>query len=167
MKSLFVLTVLFSFTLFAQQPVRQDSTLFDFWVGNWDLSWKNANGTASTGTNIITKILDGTAIQENFTALTGSTKGYKGQSVSILDAQTGVWKQTWIDNQGAYMPFTGGSDGPSRFFAQEFMKNGKLVKQKMVFHDITKEMFVWDWMSSPDSGKSWTINWSVNYRRMK
>jgi len=167
MKYFFVFTILFSFTLFAQQPARQDSTLFDFWVGNWDLVWKERDGTTATGTNIVTKILDGKAIRENFSGLTGQSKGFKGESISILDNRTREWKQTWIDNQGAYMPFIGGSDGSSRFFSQEFTKNGKLVKQKMVFHDITKESFVWDWMSSPDSGKTWTINWSINYKRMK
>ncbi|MCE9537670.1 MAG: hypothetical protein K8R85_00405, partial [Bacteroidetes bacterium] len=147
--------------------VRQDSTLFDFWVGEWDLTWKDPDGSTAYGKNSVTKILDGKVITENFAGLTGQSKGYKGQSISILDNRTGTWKQTWVDNQNAYLPFTGGADGANRFFEQEFLKNGKLQKGKMIFRDITKEKFAWDWMSSADSGKTWNIQWSIQYSRKK
>lgn len=35
---------------------------FDFWLGDWALSW----GNGATGTNQITAILDGHVIRENF-----------------------------------------------------------------------------------------------------
>jgi len=28
---------------------------FDFWIGSWNVSWKNADGTTTTGTNIISR----------------------------------------------------------------------------------------------------------------
>ena len=39
---------------------------FDFWVGEWELSWKNDKEETETGTNKNVKILDGCAVQENF-----------------------------------------------------------------------------------------------------
>ena len=164
MRIIFI-TLVFSLPLFGQQMQKQDSTLFDFWIGTWDLTWKDPDGTTATGRNIITKILDGAVIQENFTGLSGQAKGYKGQSNSVLDSRTGMWKQTWVDNQNAYLPFTGGADGENRFFEHEFMKNGKLQKGKMIFRNITKNAFVWDWMKSIDGGTSWKIEWSINYQR--
>lgn len=163
------LTFFFSFSLFAQQTVRQDSTLFDFWVGSWDLTWKDPDSTTAHGTNTITKTLDGKVIHENFEGLTGQSKGFKGESISILDNRTGEWKQTWVDNQSAYLPFTGGGTiSGERYFGQEFVgKKGALVKQKMVFHNITSAAFVWDWMSSLDSGKTWNVQWTINYQRKK
>ena len=70
MRQFFFILLLFS-TAFSQQSAKQDSSLFDFWVGEWNLTWKDPDGSTATGTNIITKILDGTVIQENFTGLTG------------------------------------------------------------------------------------------------
>jgi len=37
-----------------------------FWIGEWALTWDNADGTKGRGTNRIEKILDGKVIQENF-----------------------------------------------------------------------------------------------------
>ncbi len=156
-----------TFSQHSKQPFRQNSSLFDFWIGEWDLTWNDPDGSVATGTNIITKILDEKVIMEYFTGLTGQAKGYKGQSVSILDNRTGVWRQTWVDNQSAYLPFTGGAEGKNRFFEQEFMNNGKLQKGKMIFHDITEEKFVWDWMQSTDSGATWTTQWTIRYTRKK
>jgi len=169
MRQIFVLLLFISsaFSQQSSQTAKQDSSLFDFWVGEWDLTWKDPNGSIGTGKNIITKILDGKVIMENFSALTGQSKGYKGQSFSILDGRTGTWKQTWVDNQNAYLPFTGGAEGNNRFFEQEFMKNGKLQKGKMIFRDITKDHFTWDWMGSTDSGATWTTQWSIQYIRKK
>jgi hypothetical protein len=38
---------------------------FDFWIGEWELTWAE-NGR---GRNVITKILDGKVVQEQFTSL--------------------------------------------------------------------------------------------------
>ncbi|MEP7102255.1 MAG: hypothetical protein ABI781_17230, partial [Burkholderiales bacterium] len=46
--------------------VAQPADLFDFWLGDWQLSWLNADGSKGTGRNRITKILDGAVIQEDF-----------------------------------------------------------------------------------------------------
>ncbi|MFA5834561.1 MAG: hypothetical protein WDA22_13870 [Bacteroidota bacterium] len=166
MRAMFI-TIIFTMQLFGQQPVKQDPTLFDFWVGEWDLTWKDPDGSTASGRNLITKILDGKVIQENFTGLTGQSKGYKGQSNSLLDNRTGVWMQTWVDNQSSYLPFTGGAEGANRFFEHEFMKDGKLHRGKMIFRNITKDAFVWGWMKSIDNGKTWNIEWSINYQRIK
>jgi hypothetical protein len=39
-----------------------------------------------------------------------------------------------------------------------------LVK-RMVFYNITKEKFDWDWESSKDSGKTWNLSWQIHYLR--
>ncbi len=167
MRILLALFVLFTLAV-AAQPARQDSSLFDFWVGEWEATWTDPDGFTAKGKNIITKILDGKVIHENFSVLTGQSKGFKGQSVSVLDGRTGQWKQTWVDNQNSYLPFTGGADGSSRFFAQEFVTpKGVTVKQKMVFRNITPGAFDWDWLKSTDGGATWTNAWQIRYTRMR
>ncbi len=112
MRTLFFFLLIISLPAFSQRP-KADPALFDFWVGEWDLTWKDPNGSIGTGMNIVTKILDGKVIQENFTGLTGQNKGYKGQSVSVLDGPSGEWKQKWVDNQNVFLPFIGGANGTS------------------------------------------------------
>lgn len=167
MRLLLIVVLLTAGSVLAQQPQRQDSSLFDFWIGEWDLTWKDPDGSTATGSNSITKILDGKVIHENFAALTGQSKGYKGNSVSILEQRTGRWKQSWVDNQNGYFSFTGGAEGEQRYFEHEFMKEGALHKGKMIFRNITRNSLVWDWMKSTDGGKSWTVQWSINYQRKK
>lgn len=70
MRFLFFLMVFFSLPAVAQ-PTQKDSSLFNFWIGEWDLTWKDPDGTTAHGKNIITKILNGKVIHENFSALSG------------------------------------------------------------------------------------------------
>jgi hypothetical protein len=101
----------------------KDSTLFDFWVGDWDLSWTNANGTPGKGTNLIEKILDGKVIRENFAA----DSGFKGTSISVFQAGTQSWRQAWADNQGGYFDFEAKLEGMNRVFQTRFrdLANGQ------------------------------------------
>jgi hypothetical protein len=50
--------------LSAQSTKVQDAALFDFWVGDWNLTWTNANGEIEKGANSVVKILDGKIIQK-------------------------------------------------------------------------------------------------------
>jgi hypothetical protein len=165
MRRIFFFLIFITGCIFGQQPQKPDSSLFDFWLGEWDLTWKDPDGTTASGTNIVTKTLDGKVIQENFSGLSGQSKGYKGNSVSVLDQRTGMWKQTWVDNQSAYLSFTGGADGSDRYFVEEFVKNGKVHKGKMIFRNISKDSLLWDWKVSSNGGATWTDQWSITYKR--
>ncbi|HEV8538094.1 MAG TPA: hypothetical protein VGR15_04130, partial [Bacteroidota bacterium] len=100
------------------QPTRTagDSTTFDFWIGEWDLRWSFGDSAAGHGRNTLTKILDGTVIEEQFEALTGSIAGLKGMSLSVFTHNDGRWHQTWVDNDGSYLDFAGGLMGDKPFF---------------------------------------------------
>ena len=149
------------------KPAEQPADLFDFWVGDWDASWKNPGGTTSTGRNRITKILDGTVLEEHFEG-NGSAKapGLKGKSLSVLQKGTKVWKQTWADNQGGYFTLTAQTDGDKRIFITDITKrDGKELAQRMVVHSIKKDSFTWDWEGTTAGGKTWKRQWQVSYVR--
>ena len=55
--------------------------------------------------NSIKHALDGCVIEENFVG--GPETPLQGRSFSMFDAPSGKWKQTWVDNQGAYLDFVG------------------------------------------------------------
>ena len=79
---------------------------FDFWLGDWDLTWPAPNqAPAGHGTNSVKQIMDGCVVQENFSG--GVSMPLRGMSVSRFDPRSGQWKQTWVDNQGGYIDLVG------------------------------------------------------------
>ena len=141
-------------------------TTYDFWIGTWNLTWTGANGQEEKGRNTITKILDGKVIQENFEALEGAQKGYKGKSMSVYNPASKTWYQTWVDNQGANINFTGEVDGERKIFKTATQnRNGQQIISRMVFYNITQNSFMWDWESTADGGKTWKLNWRIRYNR--
>ncbi|MDR9417728.1 hypothetical protein [Gracilimonas sp.] len=165
---LFVLCI--SFTCSAQTSIAelQSEEYFDFWVGKWEVSWEEADGTMGRGSNFIEKTLDCTVIQEHFQVDEGQMEGYKGTSISVYNPRTNTWKQAWADNQGGYFDFTGKVEGDNRIFQTDIQEMGSdtLFTQRMVFYDITPDSLKWDWESSIDGGKTWALNWRINYRKL-
>jgi hypothetical protein len=35
----------------------------------------------------------------------------------------------------------------------------------MVFYDIKKDSFTWDWEGTQDGGETWNLLWRINYTR--
>lgn len=165
-------TVLLACLLLARYPARCQvvaaDTLawFDFWVGDWNLEWTDAQGAKQTGHNRIEKMLGGAVLSENFLTTSGPMLGYEGKSYSIFQRAQRKWRQTWVDNQGAYLSFEGGRERDTFFFEnQRSLPGGQMQLNRMVFHDIAPDRFVWDWKSSVDEGKTWQLNWQIVYRR--
>lgn len=142
------------------------NTWFDFWVGKWDASWDEGEGKIGKGTNTISKVLDGSVVQEDFVITDGLQKGFKGRSLSVLGKTSMKWHQAWADNQGGFFNLIGERDGGVRIF-KTLPRNvgGKEIVQRMLFKDIKADSFVWDWEKSEDGGKTWTLQWRISYRR--
>ena len=148
----------------AQGGPTGDSTLFDFWVGKWELTWDNADGTKGRGSNRIEKTLDGKVIQENFQ----DTNGFKGTSISVYNTKNNTWHQAWADNQGGYFDLLGYVQGEKRMFQTSAKESGgKKIIQRMVFYDIKADSLKWDWEMSTDNGQTWTLQWRIFYSRVK
>ena len=143
-------------------------TQLDFWVGEWDVSWPASPGAAAgSGTNRIEKILDGCVVSENFSG--GGPQALVGRSWSTFDAKSGKWRQTWVDNQGSYLPFTGDFSNPDeKIFAMRTTgKDGRPVELRMVFKNIAADAFDWSWERSSDGGKTWRVQWPIHYARRR
>ena len=168
MKKLIV--ILFTATTFSafSQPLSEldSSEYFDFWVGEWKVSWDEGNGVEMLGTNTITKSLDGKVLQEHFRITKGKNAGFKGTSISVYQPRYNRWKQAWADNQGGYYDFTGRFDGNKRIFQTKIFERGdQRIQQRMVFYDIKKDHMTWDWELSTDGGETWQLQWKIYYDR--
>ena len=92
----------------------------------------------------------------------------RGISLSTFDARSGKWKQTWVDNQGAYLDFTGEFRDGLMILARSFSKSdGTAVHQRMVWKNISPDQYDWSWESSNDGGKTWTVVWPIHYQRKR
>lgn len=145
----------------------------DFWVGDWDLTYRMRAAPGKDEwkegrcRNSIRRVLDGKVILEQFDDPSPDGSGLAGMSLSVYDAASGVWRQTWVDNQSSYMDFVGGfEDGTMRFTMERTVGGAKRLS-RMVFDRIEKDSFDWTWMHSTDGGKSWVDNWIIHYRRRR
>lgn len=142
---------------------------FDFWLGDWDLivraratsdgPWDEARGTQH-----IESILGGCALAETFTA-EGPGQPWAGRSYSSWQPSTGQWRQTWVDDSGGYLAFTGGLDGGAMTLVGEPRTQGaKHVLMRMVFLEVTATSLRWEWQRQVDGGP-WEPQMIIAYRR--
>jgi hypothetical protein len=137
---------------------------FDFWIGEWKVQWDNSDGTPGEGQNIVNSILNGCVIEENFNGNPGVD--FKGKSFSVYNNTQKIWQQTWVDDQGSYMVFTGGMEDDQMILSRKITRNKKELIQRMVFYNISKDEFDWNWESSKDDSKTWQLNWKLHYTRL-
>ena len=140
---------------------------FDFWIGEWDLSWPGGQGGTpegerGSGSNVITKILAECVILENFTS-----DNFTGMSVSTVKRQTGNWHQTWVDSQGGYLTFEGGfQDGDMDLRTAPFENaSGDRQINRMLWTNIRDDSLDWHWQRSLDDGATWEDLWVIRYVR--
>lgn len=133
---------------------------FDFWIGRWEVS----EAGKPAGVNLIERILDGCALLENWTGVSGSS----GKSLNFFDTADGLWHQTWIDGSGGAL-FLAGK------FANGAMRMEGLrpasAKQPATRHRIT-----WTpsadgtvrqlWESAPVGVDQWTVLFDGTYARI-
>lgn len=132
---------------------------FDFWLGDWTVRW----GEDASGTNRVTSELGDCVIVENFNGLPGTP--LIGMSVSTYNRQIAQWQQTWVDNQGGYLDFTGGWQGDRMILQRQATREGVDFLQRMVWYDIQEDQLQWHWERSDDDGATWQVLWHLQYER--
>ena len=159
--SMFMFTVINTHAQNNQKPCSApEATQFDFWIGDWDLY----SADTITGHNTVYKVMDACTVQENFS---NPKSGYIGKSWSVYSPLSKQWQQTWVDNQGAYIPLTGKfEDGKMTLITPtRNLPNGKTITSRMLYYNITKDSFDWDWQASQDGGTTWKSSWLIHYVR--
>ncbi|MDO1560458.1 hypothetical protein Q0812_13570 [Brevundimonas sp. 2R-24] len=139
----------------------------DFWVGDWIAEWDASPGTpAGTGSNRVTRDEYGDCvITEHFEGA-----GLKGHSISTYRPAGGVWRQTWMDDQGGYFDLRGGPvEGQDHVFYFETIRpRDNMPRQRMIWQDVTADSFTWRWQNKPATAAEsdpWQDQWVVRYRR--
>lgn len=145
----------------------------DFWIGDWDVSvharaapgsdqWGEAKGRQR-----IESILGGCAISESFTSA-GPKTPWSGRSYSSWQPALGKWRQTWVDDSGGFLAFTGGiEDGEMRLYGEPRTANGVSFQMRMVWKNVAADSLRWEWQRSTDNWATSTVMMVVDYARRR
>lgn len=170
----FVLALVWACPLLAQDQAqtpcaKPEFRQFDFWMGEWQLTWpasETTAGKAGRGTNRIEVTLDQCVIVEQFDGTPAIR--LQGMSVSTFNRRKGKWQQTWVDNFGSYLDFVGEfKDGQMILVREATTPEGKSFLQRMVWKNIKSDSLDWSWERSDDGGQSWKVLWPIHYQRVR
>jgi len=100
-------------------------------------------------------------------ALPGGT--YRGVGICALDAKTGQWSSWWLDSRNASIdtPMRGSfKDGVGTFLGDDTL-NGRPIKTRILWSQITPTSVHWEQAFSPDGGATWETNWISDFTRVR
>jgi len=149
---------------------------FDFFAGRWNVrhrrlkerlegctEWETFGG-AST----VRPIMDGHGnVDDNVIDLPSGP--YLAASVRAYDAKTDQWAIWWIDGRMPHNPLDPGmrgrfEGGVGTFFADESFE-GRPIRVRFLWSDITPTGARWQQAFSEDGGVTWETNWVMDFER--
>lgn len=147
---------------------------FDFEYGNWrvhhrvksasDGAWKEFDGTCATRSFMAGQ---GDIEEHTFSRPTGVTYG---TAMRAFDPKSEEWAIWWIDSRYPHLPLDPPvkgrfQNGVGTFYSASLV-DGKTVRTRFVWSQITPVSAHWEQASSEDAGKTWDTNWIMEFRRI-
>ena len=148
---------------------------FDFLVGDWRVEHRKLKRRLAgddewldfTGSCAMRKILGGRGnIDENVLDVPGAA--YEGFTLRLFAPAEGSWSIWWVDSRDPAVtsPVVGRfRDGVGTFLGDDEL-DGKPIKVRFVWSDITPTSARWEQAFSPDAGTTWEINWTMTFARV-
>jgi hypothetical protein len=146
---------------------------FDFFFGSWLVrnrrlkqrlagsnEWEEFDATSECQ-----PILGGTGNQDEF--LSAYWPDFIGMSLRLFDPQTQQWSIYWISNQNMVLqpPVIGKFSGSEGIFDGPDEFNGKPIVVRYIWSRIDTSTPRWEQAFSSDQGKTWEINWIMDFQR--
>ena len=149
---------------------------FDFLHGSWRIRHRRLKGrlVGSTewqtfeGTCVCQSTMGGFGnMDDNWLDLPGHP--YRAMGFRAYDPKTKQWAIWWIDGRNPHGPTdppVKGSfkDGVGTFVTED-TQEGKKVIVRFEWSKITPRTAVWEQAFSPDGGKTWEMNWHMDFTR--
>jgi len=147
---------------------------FDFLVGRWSVAHRRLQRRLEActrwdefaGTCDLSLILDGQGnLDQNVIDLPGGT--YRAATLRVFDPLGQTWSIWWIDaRRGQVEPPVRGTfaDGVGTFYGDDDWQ-GRAVKVRFQWTDITPDSARWQQAFSIDGGKTWETNWTMQFTR--
>jgi hypothetical protein len=151
---------------------------FDFLVGHWRVHHRKLKQRLANshewiefeGTLFSQPLMGGYAnVDDDVFEVPGGT--YRGVAPRSFDAKSGQWSIWWMDSRTPLAPLdppVRGSfhDGVGTFYADD-TENGKPIRIRFVWSEITPTSCHWEQAYSPDGGKTWETNWIQDIKRVQ
>lgn len=155
-----------------QRPCGAEA--FDFLIGAWDVRHRRLERRLAGddrwarfgGSMVCRAILNGLGnFDENVIDLPEGH--YRACTVRMFEPAVGQWSIRWIDGRNpAFDPpvFGGFEDGVGLFHGNDRFE-GQPIGVRYVWSDITPASARWEQAFSADDGRSWEVNWVMEFER--
>lgn len=147
---------------------------FDFLVGRWviahhrlrrrlvgDTQWEEFAGRCESK-----PIVGGLGNVDDY-SIELPAGPYRAAAVRVFDPPTRLWSIWWIDGRAPRLepPVQGRfQDGVGTFVGDD-MLDGRSIRVRFVWSDITARSARWEQAFSADTGASWEPNWVMSFQR--
>lgn len=129
---------------------------FDFWLGDWEV--RAADGRL-LGTNHITAILSGCALQEEWASADGRIRGV---SQNAFDVTGRRWHQAWVDTSGQRLDLVGGLVGAAMVLEQ---RGPAAHVERVTWTPLPDGRVRQHWEASDDGGNAWKTSFDGFYQK--
>lgn len=164
------------FATAAETPPASDGRRdFDFFTGRWDVShrrlrrrlagdggWDGFGGVCETR-----PIVGGLGnIDDNLLDLPAGA--YRAAPLRVFDPAAGLWSIWWIDGRAPRLepPVHGRFEGGvGVFHGDDVLDDGRPVRVRFTWSDITANSARWTQAFSADGGATWEDNWTMRFAR--
>lgn len=130
---------------------------FDFWIGDWVVY----NGENIVGHSSIKPILDSCVIEETWSGASGSN----GKSFNSYFPEREEWEQTWVDNSGSTIHFTGKLINGNMVMHAQNLRGNSPVYYEMTYFPKANGNVQQVWKQSSDEKKTWIVLFDGLYKR--
>jgi len=151
------------------QDGRRD---FDFLKGRWTVLHRRLTlrGASSddwdefSGTSCCQTLMGGLCnVDENDMP----ARGFQGLTFRTFNIERREWSIYWVNSTAGVLQepvFGRFEDGVGRFYGVD-VDNGRPVKVIYIWTDITPQSAHWAQAFSYDAGRSWEVNWTMEFAR--
>lgn len=142
---------------------------FDFLTGRWQIvnhrrrdgRWDVFDGEAT-----VHAILAGICSVEE---LRIPARQFSGMGLRLLDVKKAQWSDFWVNGAAGEMGaqgLKGSFEGGAGIFEEQSEQDGKPVLYRSVWDRITPTSCRWQQGVSRDGGKTWHLDWSMDWTRL-
>lgn len=149
---------------------------FDFLVGGWTVHHRKLHQRLANcdtwwefgGTSTFWQILGGLGnVDDN--VIDQPTGAYRGASVRLFDRSTDLWSIYWMSDASAAIepPVVGRFRDGTGVFEGDDTLEGRPIRVRFIWSDVTDRTARWEQAFSPDGGQSWETNWIMTFERAR
>jgi len=148
---------------------------FDWLFGSWHVQHRRLKERLMNNTEWVP--FDGTCVCQPLMAGAGNVDdnvlnlpegSYRAVGLRAFNAKTKTWAIWWLDGRNPHsieVPVEGGfEDGVGTFIADDTLR-GKPIKVRFQWSKITRTSARWEQALAPDGGRTWEVNWMMEFTR--